>query len=50
MLMSACGRMVSVGLPVSGSETDDFENGVIEARNSGHSIIALDSVLSIKGR
>lgn len=48
--MSAYGRTVSVGLPEPGSETDDFETWVIEERNSGHSIIAFDSVLSKYGR
>lgn len=41
--MSAFGRTVSVGFESS-------DDGVIEERNSGHSIIAFDSVLRKIGR
>ena len=44
MLISACGRRVSVAL----ASGEVF--GVMEERNSGHSLIARESVLSMKGR
>lgn len=45
MLMSACGRRVSVGL-----SPDSVEEGVMEERNRGHSAMALERVLSRIGR
>ena len=47
--MSAPGRIVSVGFG-GGDEGDGGGWGVIEERNSGHSAIALESVLSRIGR
>lgn len=44
ILISACGRIVNVGLEVGD------ELGVMEARKSGHSSMDLDSVLSKMGR
>jgi hypothetical protein len=44
ILISACGRMVRVGLDVSD------EDGVMELLKRGHSIIAFDKVLSRMGR
>lgn len=46
MLMSACGRSVSVGL----LSDSGVQEGVIEERKSGHSSIALESVLRSMGR
>lgn len=45
-VMSAVGRIVSVGLLFAFAT----EAGVMDARRRGHSIIALASVLSRKGR
>lgn len=47
MLISACGRIVSVGFAFAAKSE---VAGVMEARNKGHSVIARDSVLSMKGR
>lgn len=46
MLISACGRIVNVGFALADSDVD----GVVEDRNNGHSVIARESVLSMKGR
>ena len=47
--MSAPGRIVSVGFGGGDEEGVDVW-GVMEERNSGHSTIALESVLSRTGR
>ena len=49
MLISALGRMVSVGLYDSGVG-DEEDWGVIELRNMGHSSMAFDRVLRRIGR
>lgn len=46
MLISACGRIVSVGFALDA----ESELRVMEERNNGHSVIARESVLSMKGR
>jgi len=43
--ISACGRIVKVGFAVESAGV-----GVIDARRSGHSFIALERVLSRMGR
>lgn len=50
--MSALGRMVRVGFAfVSGSDCDgEVDEGVMEDRRRGHSIIAFASVLRRMGR
>ena len=46
MLMSACGRSVTVGF----SPEAAFHEGVMDERNSGHSSIAFDKVFRRTGR